>query len=85
MATLKDAMESAPPCASADTEAACWRKHRTAPAREYHGGFANFMVQMRQASEAHARSWQRLLDEGYVEVVPGHLRHPDTGVEVLNG
>lgn len=53
--------------------------------KEYRTSFDSFMTQMRSASEASARAWQRFLDEGYVEVAPGILRHPDTGTTVERG
>lgn len=49
------------------------------------GAFHNFMIQQRQAMEAAALSWQRLLDEGYIEVMPGVLRHPLDGTVVERG
>lgn len=54
--------------------------------RSYHGSFANFMVQMEGASRMAALHWQGLLDEGYVEVIPGMMvRSPDGKTEVWNG
>lgn len=55
------------------------------PIREYKGSFAQFMIQMRSAQETALMDWNRLLAEGYVEVSPGFLRHPETGTEVHNG
>jgi hypothetical protein len=54
--------------------------------KEYRGSFNNFMMQHKHAMELHFLSWQRLLAEGWVEVAPGMLQHPDKpGEEILNG
>lgn len=54
--------------------------------REYRGSFNNFMIQMRNAQIMAYNNWQKLLAEGWVEVAPGMLRHPDKpNEEILNG
>jgi hypothetical protein len=50
--------------------------------RYYAGSMTNFLTQMRSAQTQMAEMWQRLLDEGYVEVAPGILRKG--GTEVLD-
>ena len=46
---------------------------------------SNYLVQAKQAEEWLRAQWARLLAEGYIEVAPGVLRHPETGAEVWNG
>lgn len=54
--------------------------------KEYRGSFNNFMIQAKQAQEAAYREWQKLLAQGWVEVSPGRLRHPDRpDEEITNG
>lgn len=53
--------------------------------RSYRGAHSNFMLQMRGAEETAREQWRRWLAEGFVEVAPGLLRHPETGAEVHNG
>lgn len=61
-------------------------ERQTMKPKEYRGSFNNFMIQMRQAQEVSYRHWQKLLAEGWVEVAPGMLRHPDKpNEEILNG
>lgn len=45
----------------------------------------NFIRQMDGAQKLMLANWTRLKAMGYVEVVPGVLQHPETGVEILNG
>ncbi len=69
-----------------ETEARPWARKLNAEPRTYHGSFHNFMIQQQHAMELHRRYWQKLLDEGWIEVAPGMLRHPDKpGEEILNG
>lgn len=52
-------------------------------AQDFHKGtLTNFLLQSEHARGWLAKEWQRLLDEGYVEIAPGVLRHPETGTEV---
>ncbi len=43
----------------------------------YTGKLTNFLIQMQQAQLSALRDWNQLLENGWQEVAPGMLRHPD--------
>lgn len=49
------------------------------------GAFGAFMIQSQNAHAMALASWRRLIADGYVEIAPGILRHPETKAEAHNG
>lgn len=57
-------------------------KDGQAAAKFFKGSLNNYLIQANDAEDWLKRQWQQHLDEGYVEVAPGILRHPKTGTVV---